>query len=389
MSSQGPMSAAGGQGYQHNMPADLPFAGLLYGCRSTLYRAVVWLRAVTTAFLLQTNSLYLERINEIERGWWQTMQVAKEAASSSTEQNNDEQEQITIARALLNYRLKEKIAMANNPHATPFPKKFPVQLDKKPASLQSPLSVSKILPLIRQNSIPRGRATSRGINDGAHASYHQQAENHNERPQNFPVAAAAPYFPVRPFSRPCHGMAPPVTIRTAVPVFSAPPLPPPPSQVCQQRLPVIGHTQIRMASPVRIRQSVPVFSAPPRVPPVTSVIPVQVKEPLPVVSPPSLDKDPVPVFASALPVQVKESVPVATASPSVNEQSPVTAPAVPVLVKEPLSSIQAHEPSVLLLACPAAKPSSQIEDFVDSRDAKDLEESESTAMESLKRLEIC
>ncbi|RWW22589.1 hypothetical protein GW17_00013205 [Ensete ventricosum] len=294
---------------------------------------------------------------------------------------------ITIARALLNYRLKEKIAMANNPHATPFPKKFPVQLDKKPASLQSPLSVSKILPLIRQNSIPRVRATSRGINGGAHASYHQQAENHNERPQNFPVAAAAPYFPFRHFSQSCHGMAPPVTIRTAVPVFSAPPLPPPLSQVCQQRPPVIGHTQIRMASPVHIRQSVPVFSAPPPVPPVTSVIPVQVKEPLPVVSPSSLDKDPVSVIASALPVQVKESVPVATASSSVNEQSPVTAPAVPVLVTEPLSSIQTLEPSMLPLACPAAK--NQIEDFVDGRDAKDLEESESTAMESLKRLEIC
>ncbi|RZR81178.1 hypothetical protein BHM03_00007364 [Ensete ventricosum] len=294
---------------------------------------------------------------------------------------------ITIARALLNYRLKEKIAMANNPHATPFPKKFPVQLDKKPASLQSPLSVSKILPLIRQNSIPRVRATSRGINGGAHASYHQQAENHNEWPQNFPVAAAAPYFPFRHFSQSCHGMAPPVTIRTAVPVFSAPPLPPPLSQVCQQRPPVIGHTQIRMASPVHIRQSVPVFSAPPPVPPVTSVIPVQVKEPLPVVSPSSLDKDPVSVIASALPVQVKESVLVATASSSVNEQSPVTAPAVPVLVTEPLSSIQTLEPSMLPLACPAAK--NQIEDFVDGRDAKDLEESESTAMESLKRLEIC
>ncbi|XP_064946982.1 double-stranded RNA-binding protein 6-like [Musa acuminata AAA Group] len=318
--------------------------------------------------------------------WSSLKRLAKEAASSSTEQNNDEQEQITIARALLNYRLKEKIAMANNPHATPFPKKFPVQLDKKPTSLQSPLSVSKILPLIRQNSIPRGRATSRGINDGAHASFQ---ENHNERPQNFPVAAAAPYFPVRPFGRPCHGMAPPVTIRTAVPVFSAPPLPPPPSQVCQQRLPVIGHTQIRMASPVRIRQSVPVFSAPPPLPPVTSVIPVRVKEPLPVVSPPSSDKVLVPVIASALPVQVKESVPVATASLSVNEQSPVTAPAVPVLVKEPLSSIQTHEPSISPLACPAVKPSSQIEDFVDGRDAKDLEESESTAMESLKRLDIC
>ncbi|KAJ8511328.1 hypothetical protein OPV22_001762 [Ensete ventricosum] len=319
--------------------------------------------------------------------WSSLKQLAKEAASSSTEQNNDEQEQITIARALLNYRLKEKIAMANNPHATPFPKKFPVQLDKKPASLQSPLSVSKILPLIRQNSIPRVRATSRGINGGAHASYHQQAENHNERPQNFPVAAAAPYFPFRHFSQSCHGMAPPVTIRTAVPVFSAPPLPPPLSQVCQQRPPVIGHTQIRMASPVHIRQSVPVFSAPPPVPPVTSVIPVQVKEPLPVVSPSSLDKDPVSVIASALPVQVKESVPVATASSSVNEQSPVTAPAVPVLVTEPLSSIQTLEPSMLPLACPAAK--NQIEDFVDGRDAKDLEESESTAMESLKRLEIC
>ncbi|KAK8641499.1 hypothetical protein V6N13_010900 [Hibiscus sabdariffa] len=44
--------------------------------------------------------------------------------------------------------------------------------------------------------------------------------------KKFPAAEAAPYVPIRQFRTPCHGIAPPVTIRIAVPVFSAPPRPP-------------------------------------------------------------------------------------------------------------------------------------------------------------------
>ncbi|WOL16728.1 hypothetical protein Cni_G25516 [Canna indica] len=312
--------------------------------------------------------------------WSSLKQLAKETTSSSTEQgNNDEQEQITIARALLNYRLKEKIAMANNPHATPFPKKFPIQLDKRSSSLQPP-SVSKILPLIRQKSTPRIRSTSPGINDASRASSYQQAESHGVRAMNFPGARAAPYFPVGHFNRPCHGMAPPVTIRTAVPVFSAPPLPPPASQRCQP--PGLCQTQIRMASPVRIRQSVPVFAAPPPIPPVTSVVAAQAKE----TSTP-LVKEPMPVIAPVTPVLVKESVPVRAASPLVKEPSPSAAPAIPVLVKEQLPSVEKQESSTPI-ACSSLKPLIQLEDAVDAHDAKVLAESESTVMESLKQLEI-
>ncbi|WOL09614.1 hypothetical protein Cni_G18367 [Canna indica] len=349
--------------------------------------------------------------------WLSLKQLAKEAASSSTEQeNNDEQEQITIARALLNYRLKEKIAMANNPHAAPFPKKFPIHLDRKPSSLQPhPPSVSKILPLIRQKTTPRIRPTSHGISDATHASSYQQTENHGAWPQ-MPTAGVTPYFPVRQFGRPCHGMAPPVTIRTAVPCFSAPPLQPPAAQVCQLP-PVMKLTPIRMASPVRIRQSVPVFAASPPVSPVTSVMSAQVKEPPPLVKSAPLLKEPGPVIvpaalpgqvkqsatagaasplvkeplqvtAPAIPVQAKQSVPMALVLPSVKETLPVTAPVCPVQMKVELPSVHKHEPSVLHMACPPVKPLIQTGDTMDSGDAKDPEESKSTMVESLKRLEI-
>ncbi|RRT78675.1 hypothetical protein B296_00007117 [Ensete ventricosum] len=253
-------------------------------------------------------------------------------------ENNDEQEQITIARVLLNYRLKVNMAMANYPHGTPFPNKFPIQLEKRPASVQPSPSVSKILPLIRQKSAPRVRATSSGINDATHLPSYQQVENQSVRPQKFPIAGAAPYFSVRHFSRPCQGIAPPVTIRTAVPVFSAPPLPPATTQVSQLP-PVNGHTPIRMASPVRIRQSVPVFAAPQPVPPVTSVIPAQVKKPLSVVASSPSTKEPASVSAPAIPVQLNQPVPVAAASPLMKEPLLVVAPAVSVQIKEePLPS---------------------------------------------------
>ena len=77
--------------------------------------------------------------------------MAKETARSSTEpENNDELEQITIARALLNYRLKEKISMSNSNAPVPFPKKFQIQNPRPTSPQPPPAATSKILPLIFQ-----------------------------------------------------------------------------------------------------------------------------------------------------------------------------------------------------------------------------------------------
>lgn len=69
------------------------------------------------------------------------------------------------------------------------------------------------------------------------------------------------------------GMAPPVTIRTAVPVFSAPPMQQHGPNVQQlPSNPVMGGRPVHLAPPVHIRQAVPVFAAPTHVnrPPPTS-----------------------------------------------------------------------------------------------------------------------
>lgn len=188
--------------------------------------------------------------------------VTKEAVGSSSEsENNDELEQITIARALLKYRSKEKMAMANPNAPIAFNKKFPIQ-SPRPASPQpSPATTSKILPLICQKTAPRNRLPSTAANDGLMLlpSQHYSLEGRGNRPQKFPAAGAAPYVPIRQFRTPCHGIAPPVTIRTAVPVYSAPPLPQPSMPTPQ----VMQSPSVRVAPPVSIRQAVPVFAAPP------------------------------------------------------------------------------------------------------------------------------
>lgn len=190
--------------------------------------------------------------NAAMAAWLALKQLAREAASCSSEpENNDEQEQIRIARALLNYRLKEKMAMAHIPNANPFPKKFPMQLDKRQSSslMQPPQhSGSKILPMIH----PRSNNNSNNSN-----SRYSRPTSPSPAPK-FPAIGAPPYVPVRHQYR----MAPPITIRTAVPCFSAPPLPGPAGHCFQ---PMMGPQPIRMASPVRIRQAVPVFAAPPKV----------------------------------------------------------------------------------------------------------------------------
>ncbi|KAL0918440.1 hypothetical protein M5K25_010449 [Dendrobium thyrsiflorum] len=202
--------------------------------------------------------------NAAMAAWNSLKQLARQVASSVTEpENSDELEQITVARALLNYRLKEKIAMANSPNAPPFPKRFLVHPDKKPPSLQTSSSASKILPMIRPRSAPRTRPSSpRATDDFCFQPHLSPLENQMAQPLKFHSAgAAAPYMPFQHFRMSSAGMAAPVTIRTSVPVFSAPPLPPPPP--VYQHLPPVMNSPWRMAPPVHIRPAVPVFAAPP------------------------------------------------------------------------------------------------------------------------------
>ncbi|KAH1066769.1 hypothetical protein J1N35_031756 [Gossypium stocksii] len=76
--------------------------------------------------------------------------MAKEAASSSEPKNKDEFEQIIVARALLNYQVKEKMGGYAKllQFLISFTKKFPIQ-NPRPTSPQPPATTSKILSLIR------------------------------------------------------------------------------------------------------------------------------------------------------------------------------------------------------------------------------------------------
>ncbi|KAA3468800.1 double-stranded RNA-binding protein 2-like [Gossypium australe] len=229
--------------------------------------------------------------NAAMAAWTSLKQLAKETASFSSEpENNDELEQITIARALLNYRIKEKMAMANSSTAPiPFTKKFPIQ-NPRPTSPQPPATTSKILPLICRKVVPRNRSISATASDKPILPSSQAPESRGPRMQKFPLVGAAPYVPIQQFRTPCHGIAPPVTIRTAVPVFSAPPRPapsavspqPPASAVptqqgqsglssqppqCaaspQQPPSTVPPQLLRIPPPVTIRQAIPVFASPP------------------------------------------------------------------------------------------------------------------------------
>ncbi|KAM7256715.1 hypothetical protein ACFE04_012456 [Oxalis oulophora] len=186
--------------------------------------------------------------NAAMSAWSSLKQLAKESASSSSQpDNNHELEQVTIARALINYRLKEKLTYGNSHNGPiPFRKKFPTQNPRPTSSQHPPSTTSKILPLICPQRIPRNRPPSPTPNDGPTP----QLSQIQSLLQKFPAAGAAPYVPIRQFRPPCRGMAPAVTIRTAVPVYAAPPQ-------------VMRASHVPMAPPVTIRQAMPVFSAPP------------------------------------------------------------------------------------------------------------------------------
>ncbi|KAF5185088.1 double-stranded RNA-binding protein 2-like, partial [Thalictrum thalictroides] len=198
--------------------------------------------------------------NAAMAAWASLKQLVKQDPSSSSDaEHSDEQEQVTIARALLNYHLKEKMAMAESPNAlSPFPKKFPIQ-HQRPSVTQPPsITTSKILPLIRPKSVGRISPIVVIQNDSHQPTQFPLPGNSGIRSQKFPAVDAVPYVPIRHFKTPYHGVAPPVTIRTAVPVFSAPQLPPPPNRASL----VMASPTVQISPPVHIRETLPVFSAP-------------------------------------------------------------------------------------------------------------------------------
>ncbi|KAK3033941.1 hypothetical protein RJ639_032373 [Escallonia herrerae] len=212
--------------------------------------------------------------------------VTQQSESSSEKVSNDEQEHVTVARALQKYRLRAK--MSN----IAFPIRFPMPRPRTSNAQPPPATTSKILPLIcpkaatRRRPIvptisnnpvcPRAAPQSRTITSVANDipvcsrtghqnqpigtllkdSLLQSSESPMVRPLKFPAAEAAPYIPFRHFRANC-GIAPPVTIRNAIPVFSAPPLPAPSQPIQVRRPPNLG-----LAPPVCIRQAAPVYAAP-------------------------------------------------------------------------------------------------------------------------------
>lgn len=151
--------------------------------------------------------------------------------SQSENECNEEQEQIRIARALQKYRLREKLSMPNL-HNASVP--FQIKYSARPSSPQRPTApTSKILPLF-------SRKTTRPPPPSP--------VNNALLPPEIQTAAAPrayPRFPppnYTPFEQQCRTFAPPVTMRSSVPVFSAPP---------------------PRAMPVCIRQAVPPSAAAP------------------------------------------------------------------------------------------------------------------------------
>lgn len=219
--------------------------------------------------------------------------VTQQSESSSLQKGNtEEQEHVIVARALQKFRLKAR--MSN----IPFPIHFPVPKSKTVTGQTPTSTTSKILPLLSHKTGPsRYHLTTAqtwtktpqkqfGVTSTANeppTPTSQSAENSGiPRQHKFPAVGAAPYIPVGHF-RAHHGIAPPVTIRNAVPCFSAPPrmgvtplrhnhltpqfgMPPP---MCGGKAP-----------PVTIRQSVPAFSAPEgqTKTATNSIIPIEVKE---------------------------------------------------------------------------------------------------------------
>ncbi|KAK7262305.1 hypothetical protein RJT34_29871 [Clitoria ternatea] len=279
--------------------------------------------------------------NAAMAAWSSLKQLAKETTRSSSEpENSDELEQITIARALLNYRLKEKMTMSNPNAPIPFPKKFQIQNPRPSSPLPPPAATSKILPLICPKTASRSRHPVAAPPPPPAACDHSSMppisatpENRGPRRPKFPAAGAAPYVPIRQMRSPCHGIAPAVTIRTAIPVFSPPPPPPAAAVVSHQ---VLRAPPVCIAPPVTIRQAVPVFAAPP----VRKDEPVLIQKD----DPPTVQQA-VPVFATP-PVRKDEPVLIQEDDPPTVRQAVAVFAAPPVRKDEPILMQKDDPPTI-------------------------------------------
>ncbi|KAI3809205.1 hypothetical protein L1987_25175 [Smallanthus sonchifolius] len=206
---------------------------------------------------------------------WSSLKLLIQQTESSSLQKGilEEQEHVIVARALQKFRLKAR--MSN----IPFPIQFPPPNPKPHAAQSTPSTTSKILPLICPKTTPRNRSHVATLLDNEGTSNRTPQNNipSNPAPQKqfkyetptttrhhkFPAVGAAPYIPVGHF-RAHHGIAPPVTIRNAIPVFAAPPLPIPRMGIAQAPPQFRGMppTMCGVAPPVTVRQAVPVYSAP-------------------------------------------------------------------------------------------------------------------------------
>lgn len=185
--------------------------------------------------------------------------VVQQTETPYEKTHKDEQEHVTVARALQKYLIKARLARI------PFPIKFPTLNPRPSSTQQSPTTTSRILPLIcpktaqqRSRPNPAGPIFQKNVQTVNQPMTNENLASllDNLNLRKFPAAGAPPYIPVRhcnPHSR----IAPPVTIRNTIPVFSAPPLPSP-QPALVMRPPALG-----MAPPVSIRQAVPVFAAAP------------------------------------------------------------------------------------------------------------------------------
>lgn len=206
--------------------------------------------------------------NAAMAAWLSLKSLVQQSESSMFEKpRKDEPEHMTVAHTLQKYLIKAKLEKKC------FPIKFPALNPRPSSAQQSPTTTSKILPLICSKTAPRDKtvpavsnsavfqkicriAQSQHVMTVANECLSSLIDNQMPHSHKFHAAGADPYIPVQrciPHQR----FAPPVTIRNAIPVFSAPPLPSTQSSM-GTRPPVL-----RMAPPVRVRQAVPVSAASP------------------------------------------------------------------------------------------------------------------------------
>ncbi|KAI3799719.1 hypothetical protein L1987_35018 [Smallanthus sonchifolius] len=209
---------------------------------------------------------------------WSSLKLLTQQTESSLLQKGilEEQEHVIVARALQKFRLKARMA------DVPFPIQFSAPNPKPNTAQAPPSTTSKILPLICPKTTPRNRPhhlTTLFDNEETSNKTPQNniplnpspqnqfkitttiTKNRTTRPHKFPAVGAAPYIPVSHF-RAHHGIAPPVTIRNAIPVFAAPSLPIPHMGIAPPQFRGMPPTMCSVAPHVTIRQALPVYSAP-------------------------------------------------------------------------------------------------------------------------------